>query len=107
MRVDRKHYQLHAKERYTNPDLFFHNHIRHLNDSLNHGDTLLLLQDVSEKLTSLRSSALIQAHIQMTYLLIVWGVDSWLGEDTIKDETDGNTTWDTDKSSLFVSTFIC
>jgi hypothetical protein len=27
-------------------------------------------------------------------------VDSWLGEDTIEDETDGNTTWDTDKSSL-------
>lgn len=42
----------------------------------------------------------------MTYLLVVWGVDSWLGEDTIKDETDGNTTWDTDKSSLFISTFL-
>ena len=38
-----------------------------------------------------------------TYLLIVWGVNSWLGEDTIKDQTDGNTTWDTDESSLFVS----
>jgi hypothetical protein len=37
------------------------------------------------------------------YLLIVWGVNSWLGENTIKDQTDGNTTWDSDESSLFIS----
>jgi len=61
VRVDRKHYQLHAKERYTNPDLFFLIHIRHLDDSLNHGDTLLLLQDVSEKLTGLGLLAFVQA----------------------------------------------
>jgi hypothetical protein len=39
-----------------------------------------------------------------TYLLVVWGVNSWLGENTVKDQTDGNTTWDTDESSLFIST---
>jgi hypothetical protein len=39
-----------------------------------------------------------------TYLLVVWGVNSWLGENTIKDQTDGNTTWDTDESSLYIST---
>jgi hypothetical protein len=38
------------------------------------------------------------------YLLIVWGVNSWLGENTIEDQTDGNTTWDTDESSLYIST---
>jgi hypothetical protein len=39
-----------------------------------------------------------------TYLFVVWGVDSWLGENTIEDQTDGNTTWDTDESSLYIST---
>jgi hypothetical protein len=39
--------------------------------------------------------------MRIAYLLVVWGVDSWFGEDTIEDETDGNTTWDTNKSGLF------
>jgi hypothetical protein len=39
----------------------------------------------------------------LTHLLIVWGVNSGLGEDTVEDESNGDTTWDTDKLGLNMS----